>query len=236
MTYALIRAGQIIETGPLPTIWHDGTRWWDLRDGQVDPASLGWLPIEAVPRPADTATTTHDPAPPKLVGGKPLQQWTARPWTADETAAAIARDASMTDVLARLARIEAELWPPQPDTTPSADVPTMAGYGGVWPIEGLLSEGGKVWRNVSGVPLTTAPSGFPGLASAWAHLFVEVTPTATTTTTLPPGVPAWSATDTYKVDDKVTRGGVTYKCLVAHGAAYAGTWGPPNGSVWAVVA
>ncbi len=55
--------------------------------------------------------------------------------------------------------------------------------------------------------------------------------------TQPPvvGVPAWSATATYKVGDRVTRGGVTYQCLVAHGAEYAGTWGPPLPSVWAIV-
>ena len=48
-------------------------------------------------------------------------------------------------------------------------------------------------------------------------------------------VAAWSATATYAVGDKVTRGGITYRCLVAHGAAYVGTWGPSLASVWAVV-
>lgn len=28
--------------------------------------------------------------------------------------------------------------------------------------------------------------------------------------------------------------GLTYRCLVAHGAAYQGAWGPPLASVWAV--
>ena len=231
-TYALIKAGQIIETGPLPTIWWDGERYWDLRDGQVDPATLGWLPIEPVARPADTETVTHEPAPPKLdVAGKPVQQWTERAWTAEETADRIARDAQLDDIRERIARIEAKLWPPQPDTTPSADVPTMSGYGGIWPAGALLSEGGKVWRNISGVPLTTAPSGFPGAPSQWEHLFVQVPPV---TTTQAPGIPVWSATADYKVGDKVTRGGVTYRCLIAHGAAYGGTWGPPNATVWAV--
>ena len=161
-----------------------------------------------------------------------------RPYDAAENAAAddqIARDAQLDDIRERIARIEATLWPPQPDTTPSADVPTMATYGGVWPAGALLAEGGKVWRNISGVPLTTPPSGFSGLASAWARLFVLVPPVTTTTTTPAPGIPAWSATADYKVGDKVTRGGITYRCITAHGAAYQGTWGPPNGSVWAVV-
>ena len=44
----------------------------------------------------------------------------------------------------------------------------------MWPDGGLLRDGGIVWRNVSGVPLTTPPSGFPGQPEQWAHLFVAV--------------------------------------------------------------
>jgi len=33
--------------------------------------------------------------------------------------------------------------------------------------------------------------------------------------------------------DEVTRNGRAYRCLVAHGAAYQGTWGPPTVGVWA---
>ena len=50
-------------------------------------AACGWLPVTEAPRPADTATTTSDPAPVALVDGVPTQQWTVRPWTADELAA-----------------------------------------------------------------------------------------------------------------------------------------------------
>lgn len=32
--------------------------------------------------------------------------------------------------------------------------------------------------------------------------------------------------------DEVTRNGRAYRCLVAHGAAYQGTWGPPTVGVW----
>ena len=32
--------------------------------------------------------------------------------------------------------------------------------------------------------------------------------------------------------DRCTRGGRLYECLVAHGAEYAGTWGPPQATVW----
>ena len=85
---------------------------------------------------------------------------------------------------------------------------------------------------MSGVPLTTPPSGFPGAASQWGHLFVvaldkPVTPPA-------PTVAAWSATARYKVGDKCSRGGRVYECLVAHGAEYQGTWapGPATPTVW----
>ncbi|MGV1079768.1 MAG: carbohydrate-binding protein [Candidatus Nanopelagicales bacterium] len=159
-----------------------------------------------------------------------------RPYTDEENAAAnqaITQAAMLTDYEARIARIEAKLWPAQPDTTPAASVPTMTDYAGRWPAGALLADGGKTWRNVSGVPLTTAPSGFPGSPSQWAHLFVLAAPA---TQPAPPAtVPAWSATASYAVGDKVTRAGVTYRCLVAHGAAYQGTWGPPLASVWATV-
>ena len=39
----------------------------------------------------------------------------------------------------------------------------------------------------------------------------------------------------YKVGDVVDRDGTYYRAKVAHGAAYAGTWGPPLPSVWDVV-
>ena len=45
-------------------------------------------------------------------------------------------------------------------------------------------------------------------------------------------VAAWSASARYEVGDRCTRGGRLYECLVAHGAEYAGTWGPPQASVW----
>lgn len=92
MTYALIQSGTITATGQLPR----GARRLDTgawvtppADGWTDAllAACGWLPVVETPRPADTATTTSDPAPVALVAGVPTQQWTVRPWTAEELAA-----------------------------------------------------------------------------------------------------------------------------------------------------
>lgn len=42
----------------------------------------------------------------------------------------------------------------------------------------------------------------------------------------------WSADADYTVGNVVDRSGRYYRAKVAHGAAYAGTWGPPLPSVW----
>ena len=107
-----------------------------------------------------------------------------------------------------------------------------AALGGIWPNEGLLREDGIIWRNVSGVPLTTPPSGFPGQPEQWGHMFAvalapEPEPPA-------PTVAAWSATARYEVGDRCTRNGRLYECLVAHGQERQGTWapGPATPTVW----
>ena len=158
-----------------------------------------------------------------------------RPYTADENAsaaAALAGAARLTDLSARVARIEAHLWP-APDAPTTPDDPTVADWaalGGIWPDQGLLREGSIIWRNISGVPLTTPPSGFPGAPAQWGHLFAIALASAPEPPA--PTVPAWSATASYKVGGKCSRGGRIYQCKVAHGPEYAGTWGPPQGSVW----
>lgn len=48
-------------------------------------------------------------------------------------------------------------------------------------------------------------------------------------------VGVWSKDARYEVGNVVERGGVYYRCKVAHGAEYQGTWGPPQASVWDVV-
>lgn len=132
--------------------------------------------------------------------------------------AAIAAAARMDDLEARVARIEAHLWPADTDPQPGT-APTWADLGGVWPAGGLLLDGGTVWRNVSGVPLTTPPSGFPGDPSAWGHLF-----TVALDTTEPPTGDAWTEGVAYAVGDLATYAGTTYRCVQAH-TAIAG-WTP----------
>lgn len=97
----------------------------------------------------------------------------------------------------------------------------MADYNGVWPAGGLLFDGGKIWRNTSGVPLITPPSGFPGTPSQWRHLFVEVTTSAPDE--WPPWVQPTGAHDAYPKDARVTHSGRHWASLVD-----ANVWEPPT--------
>ena len=92
--YALTTDGQTVTT--TATLPPTGARRLDTGAWVTPPAdgwtadmlaACGWLPVVEVPRPADTETTTSDPAPVALVAGVPTQQWTVRPWTAEELAA-----------------------------------------------------------------------------------------------------------------------------------------------------
>ena len=141
-----------------------------------------------------------------------------RPYTEAENAAAddaITAAARLTNIEARVARIEAHLWPADTDPQPST-APTWDDLGGVWPDGGLLLDGGVVYRNVSGVPLTTPPSAFPGSPDQWGHLFQHATPEPEPEPE--PGAPAWTEGVAYKVGDRVTYAGTTYRCVQAHTA------------------
>ena len=128
--YAHTTDGTIDQIGALPALWLGPTRWHDWRGDPAtwatQPADWGWLPVTEVPRPADTAETTSDPAPVALVDGVPTQQWTVRPWTAEELAdraeAAQHEADRLYEALCRLAQNfsgqsvlpEAEALPPVP--------------------------------------------------------------------------------------------------------------------------
>ena len=237
--YARTIDGQTTISTP-PALYHDGERWWDLRDATDEQlAQHGWHPVTRTPRPDDTDEQTHDWSV-ELVDGLPVETWTPRAWTPQEESDRAEDAARLDSIEDRLVRIEAHLWPAPPDPTSTAGVPTMADYGGIWPARGLLLDGGKVWRNITTAPLTTAPSGFPGTTSQWTKLFVEVITDAPEPDPdpEPPTYPQWkgdwSATAAYVVGDHVIRDGVVYRCIKEHGADYQGTWGPPTTGVWVV--
>lgn len=231
--YALIQNDQIAQVGALPRLWHDGTRWWDYRHEDADPTAQGWHPVARTPRPDDTPATAHDYSI-ELVDGTPTEVWTAR----DKTHAEIEAEARLVSIEDRLARIEAKLWPAEPDPADTTGVPTWADHGGIAPAGALLLDGGKVWRNVSGVPLAHPPSGFAGwteaqLAHLWA-LVVDPQPDPEPDPTYPQWRGEWSAEAEYVVGDHTSRGGVIYRCLAPHGPEYQGTWGPPTAGAWIV--
>ena len=90
ITYALVQNDSIIQYGPLPAVWNDGERDYDLRPlSDAELANLGWYPVATVQRPPDTDTTTYDYSV-ALVDGMPTEVWTARPKTPDEIASATA--------------------------------------------------------------------------------------------------------------------------------------------------
>ena len=96
--YAHTTDATIDQIGALPALWLGPTRWHDWRGDPetwaTQPADWGWQPVTEVPRPADTATHTSDPAPVALVAGVPTQQWAVRPWTEAELAAKAAQSAN----------------------------------------------------------------------------------------------------------------------------------------------
>ena len=152
-----------------------------------------------------------------------------RPYTEAENAAAdaaLADAARLDDLASRVARIEAHLWP-APDDPTTSDDPTVDdwdGLGGIWPNEGLLREDGIIWRNVSGVPLTTPPSGFPGVPSQWTHLFVAVLAPEPEPTGPLPWVQPTGAHDAYSFGATVTHTGRVWESTVA--GERSNTWAP----------
>lgn len=158
-----------------------------------------------------------------------------RPYTDDENAAAdatLADAARMDDLAARVARIEAHLWPAPPDPA-IPDDPTITDWEGVWPDGGLLREGGIIWRNVSGVPLTTPPSGFPGLPEQWSHMFVAVlAPEPDPEPTVADFVQPTGAHDAYAKGFRVRFEGKVYESKV-DGNVYSPSAYPPN---WLLIA
>ena len=117
----------------------------------------------------------------------------------------------------------------QPDTGHPVDWPPYrqpTGAHDAYPVGRVIRwTDGRLYRAVrSGV--AHSPAEYP---ADWTDVTDDLTGVD------PPDTPTaaeWSAAASYAVGDLVSRGGAVYRCLIAHGAEYAGTWGPPATGVW----
>lgn len=212
MTHAHVRDGQITATGTPPARVYDGEQWWDGSDPQS-----GWHPIITDPHPGHvegfefwTTLLVRD--------GLPVRQWQSRELPEEEIRRRHEQAARLEELEERVRHLEAAVWPPDPAPGDGVDLDDWPEFSGTWHDGKIIREGGRLWRNVSGVPLTTPPSGFPGTSGQWTHLFVEVT-------TADPELPADDGTppewvqptgthDAYTTGDRVTFQGDTYESLV----------------------
>lgn len=148
-----------------------------------------------------------------------------------DTAQALAAEqtARLDDLAARVAALEAwraSLAAAEPDA-PDAPTWDQLQPPGWWLHNGLLSDGGKTWRNVSGTVITTPPSGFPDGGAPWVgRLFVEV---AGDTDPDPdpepePGILAWAVGQQVEEGDKRTHNGRVWTAKLDH-TTHAG-WAP----------
>lgn len=99
MTYAFVTDATIQSLGRLPNSARRlDTGQWVMGLGTA-PVGLqqacGWFEVVDTPRPADTATTTHDRSV-ELVNGTPTVVWTERPKTQAELDAEAAADRQRT--------------------------------------------------------------------------------------------------------------------------------------------
>lgn len=201
--YAHTTADTVDQIGALPRLYHDGTRWHDWRGDPAgwgtQPADCGWLPVAESPRPADTATDTHEPTYTRD-GATVVQSWTPRPWTVEELAAQAEQAAqqvrydthqAILDATAALmadAHTDGEAWV-QP-----------VGAHDAYPLGTTVTHEGKTWANITPANVWT-----PGV-SGWREVVTE-------------GYPAWvqptGAHDAYEVGDRVRFEGSDWESLIA---------------------
>lgn len=103
-----------------------------------------------------------------------------RPYTERENQAADQRveiAVRVTGLEERVLRLEDLLLEHEPDPT-EPDDPSVLDWEdlprGLWFHDTLVRDGGAVWRNISGTPLSERPTAFPGGTDHWTHLFVKV--------------------------------------------------------------
>ena len=208
--YAHAADGTIDHVGALPALWLGPTRWHDWRGDPAtwatQPSDWGWLPVVEAPRPADTAETTSDPAPVALVDGVPTQQWTVRPWTAEELTAREQADAERARYETHEAILDATAALMADAHTDGQPWVQPTGAHDAYPRGITVTHEGKTWEN-----LTPANVWQPGV-SGWRELVAE-------------GYPAWvqpsGAHDAYKTGDRVSFEGSDYESTIA-----GNTWSP----------
>lgn len=206
MLYAHVTGGTVEQVGALPSIWFDGTRWWNIAGGAIDPADIGWLPVTVEPRPDDTATTTWDRNEPAIVAGLPVIGWTERDKTPDElqaeadAAAARARYETHEGILDATAALM------ESAHEDGAAWVAPEGAHNAYPLGRTVTHGGKTWENI-----TPANVWEPGV-SGWREVVAE-------------GYPAWVAPtgshDAYNIGDRVSFEGQNYESVIN-----GNTWSP----------
>ena len=139
------------------------------------------------------------------------------------------RCATLTETPAQVAEISSAYLDARDGTQPDA------GQAGDWPPYRQPTgahdayPAGRVIRWTDGRLYRAVRSGVAHSPADWTDVTDKLTGVA------PPDTPTaaeWSAAASYAVGDLVSRGGIVYRCLIAHGAEYAGTWGPPATGVW----
>ena len=223
MTLALIRQGEIIVIPEDPSEMD-----YSVDLSNPDPAVLasrGILEILEVPKPDDTATTTHDKSI-ELVSGIPTEVWTERPMTAAEIEAATYP--SVEQSLLKAARLTVV---PQviSGTIPEAEMVEYAGLFPPWAV-GLEVSVGEVYRwdgtLVEALQAHTTQSDWtPDIVPALFKIHRAVG-----------SVAAWvqptGAHDAYALGERVTFKGATYESVID-----ANVWSPtayPAG--WTLIA
>ncbi len=90
---------------------------------------------------------------------------------------------------------------------------------------------GHTYRNDSKQWLSHSPEEYP---RGWTCLDPDPVLEPEPNPEYPQWKGEWNKDASYVPNDHVSRNGIVYKCLIAHGAAYQGTWGPPATGVWVV--
>lgn len=202
--YAHTQDGTIDQVGALPALWLGPTRWHDWRGDPAtwatQPADWGWLPVVETPRPAGTATHTSYPAPVALVAGVPTQQWTVRPWTAEELAAQAETAAWEAQQAADRAALDALAATADAAHTDGEEWAQPTGAHDAYPVGVTVTHNGKTWES-----LTPFCVWQPGV-SGWREVVAE-------------GYPAWAQPtgdhDDYGVGDRVSFEGSDYESTIA---------------------